>query len=342
MSVRAPSEHRLVGMATEHDDPPERLLARVCSTARALGLSVRTERAYRSWIIRFVRFSGLRHPCTLGVEETRRFLESLSTTRKVGAGALNQAHAALAFLYRDVLHEPARCAASVPHARRSGPADALTPDEARRILAHVAPARRLAASLLYGAGLSLMECVTLRVADVDLARSRIHVRDARGGMGRFTMLPEALRDALVEQIEAVRRQHLRDVQCGGGFVPLPATPERPNPHATREWRMAWLFPAARQHVDRATRQRRRCHVFGTTLQRAVRGAARRAGVTKRVTPRVLRHSFAAHLLRMGAEVGTVQGLVGHRDVATTLGWVRAIDAANVRVRSPLDDPTTGG
>ena len=316
----------------------ERLLDKVHAVARARHLSPRTEEAYRSWIVRFVRFSDLRHPSELGPADVRRFLEWLAAERRVSASTLNQAHAGLLFLYRDVLREPARCPAAIPRARlRGNPADVLAPVEASRLLAAVVPGHRLAVSLLYGAGLRLMECLTLRVKDVDIARRRIHVREGKGGKGRFTVLPEALREGIVDQIDRVRRQHGRDVQRGGGYVVLPGAFDRKSPKANRDWRWTWVFPASRQYVDPVTGQRRRHHVFDTTIQRAVADAAHRAGLTKRVTPHTLRHSFATQLLRNGYDIRTVQELLGHRDVSTTMIYLHVLDEG-VGVRSPLDSP----
>jgi integron integrase len=313
-------------------DGDERLLARAHRAARSRHLSRRTEGAYRWWIVRFVRFCELRHPSTVDVSDGRRFFEWLATERRATSGTLRQARAALVFLYRDVLGEPDRCPPLVvPVSQHAAPREALTPEEVSRLLASVAPARRLAVSLLYGAGLELLECATLRVKDVDLARRRIHVWGADGGAGRFTLLPDRLRDAIAAQIDAVRRQHSRDARAGGGYIEWPGGTTR----AVRDWRFAWLFPAARQRVHRLTGQRRRHHIAGTTLQRAVAAAARAAGLVRRVTPRTLRHTFAMHLLRSGSDVRVVQELLGHRDLSTTMEYVRSGDGRS-GVRSPLD------
>jgi len=315
----------------------ERLLARVHEVARTRDLSPRTERAYRAWIVRLVRFGGMRHPGQLEPADVRRFLESLATERSLAAGTLDQAHAALRFLYRDVLCEPERCPPTIPHARRPERSpEFLSPEEVERLLSNVVPAHRLAVSLLYGTGLRLTECLSLRVTDVDVARGRIHVRDVKGGKGRFTVLPRTRRAALEEQLDRVRHQHARDAQRGGGYIVLPSAFDREGPTAVRDWRWAWVFPAARQYRDRATGQRRRHHVFATTVQRAVADAARVAGLTKRVTPHTLRHSFATQLLRSGYDVRTVQELLGHRDVSTTLRYLHVVDRG-LGVRSPLDD-----
>jgi integron integrase len=324
-------------MDSSHDGPrPGRLLARVHAVARSRHLSARTEEAYRSWIVRFVRFHDTRHPATLGEAEVRAFLEWLATEGKLAASTLNQAHAALLFLYRDVLCDPLRCPPTIPYARSaSREADTLSAEEAKRLLAEVAPAHRLTVALLYGSGLRLMECLSLRVKDVDFERCRIHVRDGQGGKGRFTMLPEALREALAAQVDRVRHQHGRDVQAGGGYVVLPYAFDRKSPTAVRDWRWAWVFPSRRQYVDGETGKRRRHHVFDTTIQRAVEVAARRAGLSKRVTPHTLRHSFATQLLRSGYDARTVQELMGHRDLSTTMRYLHVLDRG-AGVRSPLD------
>ena len=325
-------------MDISHVERPRegRLLARVHAVARARHLSPRTEESYRSWIVRFVRHKELRHPAVLGETDVRGFLEWLATTGKVAASTLNQAHAALLFLYRDVLREPSKCPSSIPYARAvSRAVDTLSAEEAKRLLGEVAPRHRVAVSLLYGSGLRLMECLTLRVKDVDFARRRIHVRDGKGGKGRFTMLPRVVRGALAAQVDHVRRQHARDVQAGGGYVALPHAFDRKSPAAVRDWRWAWMFPSGRQYRDVETGQRRRHHVFATTIQRAVEAAARGAGLSKRVTPHTLRHSFATQLLRSGYDVRTVQVLMGHRDLSTTMRYLHVLDRG-MGVRSPLD------
>ena len=325
-------------MDSSHDERPSagRLLARVHAVARSRHLSPRTEEAYRSWIVRFVRFNDTRHPADLGEREVRAFLEWLAVEGNVAASTANQAHAALLFLYRDVLGDASRCPPSIPYARpASREADTLSAGEARCLLAEVAPAHRVAVALLYGAGLRLMECLSLRVKDVDFARDRIHVRDGKGGKGRFTMVPAVLRGALAAQVDHVRRQHARDVQAGGGYVVLPYALDRKSPSAVRDWRWAWVFPSARQYREPMSGQRRRHHVFDTTIQRAVEMAARRAGLSKRVTPHTLRHSFATQLLRSGYDVRTVQELMGHRDLSTTMRYLHVLDRG-AGVRSPLD------
>jgi site-specific recombinase XerD len=284
---------------------------------------VRTEAAYRWWIVRFVRFCGVRHPSTVEAGEAGRFLDWLAVERRATPSTRRQARASLVFLYRDVLGDPEGCPPPLPRSNwRANAPQVLTPDEVGRLLACVAPERHLAVALLYGAGLELTECITLRVSDVDFGRRRIRVRAADGGMGRFTVLPDSLRDATAAQVDTVRRLHGRDAVAG---------------RTVGDWRSAWLFPAARVHMDRATGRRCRWHVVGTTVQRAVAAAAKRAGLSQRVTPRMLRHGFATHLVRTGSDVRLVQSLLGHRDVSTTMEYTHMhSDDLERGARSPLD------
>lgn len=310
-----------------------RLMHQVRAAARERGFRARTERTYCSWIVRYVRFCGLRHPRVLEASDVERFLEWLGGERGAGASTLAQARAALCFLYREVLHVPDRC---VRHRIARGAVavpDTLSPDEAERLLAALPARARLAASLMYGAGLRLAECIALRVSDVDVRRRRIHVYDA-DGRRRVAVLPLALVEVIERQIETVRRLHLRDVQRGGGWVVTRDVASGQGSLAVRQWRSAWLFPARRQYRDRRSGQWRRHHVSATTVQRAIASAAR-ACLAKRVTPRVLRHTFAMQLLRNGCDVYVVRELLGHRDVSTTLRYLAGMERSPA-VRSPLD------
>jgi integron integrase len=311
-----------------------RLMDQVRGVARERELRERTVKAYCSWIVRYVRYCGLRHPRVLEASDCERFLDSLARERRLGASTLAQAKAALSFLYRDVLAEPERCrvrpiargAVTAPHT--------ISPDEAERLLAALSGRNRLAASLMYGAGLRLTECIALRVGDVDVRRRRVHVYDS-DGRRRVVALPIALLGVTERQIERVRRQHFLDVRRGGGWVVVRGAAAERGTFAVRQWRTSWLFPASRQHEDRATGQWRRHHVSATTVQRAIAAAAHEAGIGERVTARTLRHSCATQLLRSGYDVEVVRELLGHRDLSTTLRHLGGMERRPA-VRSPLD------
>lgn len=311
-----------------------RLMDQVRTAARERGFRPRTEKTYCSWIVRYVRFCGLRHPRELEASDAERFLGWLEGDGRVKASTMVQARAALRFLYRDVLHEPDRCARHRIVRDAVSLPETISPDEADRLLAALPARARLAASLMYGAGLRLTECIALRVRDVDVRRRRIHVYDA-DGRRRVAVLPLALVDAIERQTEAVRRMHSRDVQRGGGWVVLRGAALEPGSLAVRQWRSTWLFPARRRYRDRIAGEWRRHHVSATAVQRAIASGAERAGLAKRVTPRMLRHSFATQLLRNGYDVYVVQELLGHRDVSTTLRHIGGMDRSRA-VRSPLD------
>lgn len=311
-----------------------RLMDQVRSAAHGRGLRERTVKAYRSWIVRYVRFCGLRHPRSLVAGDGERFLEWLAHERRVGASTLVQARAALSFLYRDVLGEAERCPVRAIARGAAAAPQTISPEEAERLLAALSGRSWLAAALMYGAGLRLGECISLRARDVDVRRRRVYVYDA-DGRRRVVALPDALVGAMARQIERVRRQHFLDVRRGGGWVVVRGPAAGSSTFAVREWRSSWIFPASRQHRDRISGRWRRHHVSATTVQRAIAAAARKAGLTKHVTPRTLRNSFASQLLRNGYDVQVVRTLLGHRDLSTTLRHLGGMERSP-SVRSPLD------
>lgn len=311
-----------------------RLMEQVRSVARERGLRPRTIETYCSWIVRYVRYCGLRHPRVLDTSDGDRFLDSLSGEGRLGASTVGQARAALGFLYRYVLAEPGR--RPLRAIARGGTVArlALSPEEAKRLLVALSGRNRLAAALMYGTGIRLSECISLRAGDAELRRRRVHVYDP-DGRRRAVALPITLLDSLERQIEGVRRQHLRDARRGGGWVVARGTLADVGAFAVRQWRSSWLFPARRQHRDRVADQWRRDHVSATTIQRAIAAAARQAGLAKRVTAGTLRHSCAIQLLRNGYDVYVVRELLGHRDLSTTLRYLGEMDRRST-VRSPLD------
>lgn len=316
--------------------PEPRLLDRMRAALRARHYSERTEQAYCLWVKRFVRFHGMRHPAELGEAEINAFLTHLALECHVSASTQNQALSALLFLYRHVLARELR-ELDVVRARRPVRLPVvLTREEVRAVLARMRGRERLMASLLYGSGLRLMECVRLRVLDLDFERGEIAVRSGKGDKDRVTMLPAALRQPLVDHLREVKRIHEADVAAGWGRVLLPDALERKYPNAAAEWRWQWVFPQADRWRDPATGRQGRHHVDPSILQRAVRRAATEAGITKRVSCHTFRHSFATHLLESGYDIRTIQELLGHKDVKTTMVYTHVLNAGAGGVRSPMD------
>ncbi len=314
-----------------------RLLDRVRAVIRARHYSRRTEGAYVAWIRRYILFHDKRHPTDMGAPEITRFLSSLAVEGNVAASTQNQALSALLFLYRDVLEVELPWLDGIVRAKRPQRLPVvLTRDEVRAVLRRLEGAPRLMAYLLYGAGLRLLEGCRLRIQDVDFASNQIVVRGGKGDKDRMTMLPAVIKPDLARHLESVREQYRRDVECGAGWVELPTALAREYPNAGREWVWHWVFPATRMYVERLTGQRRRHHLHESVLQRAVKHAVWHAGIAKRAGPHTLRHSFATHLLEEGRDIRTVQELLGHRDLSTTMIYTHVLNLGPAAVRSPVD------
>jgi integron integrase len=314
-----------------------RLLDRVRVELRTLHYSARTEKSYVGWIRRFIVFHGKRHPETMGELEIGAFLSSLATEAKVAASTQNQALAALLFLYQTVLGRELRWMGDLVHAKRPVHVpEVLTPAEAVTLLAGLTGPTALVGSLLYGAGLRLLEALRLRAKDVDFGRREIVVRRGKGQKDRHTVLPAKVVEPLRDHLEAVAEQHRSDVEEGRGFVELPEALRRKYPSAPREWPWQWVFPATRTYVDAATRETRRHHLHESVVQKEIRRAACAAQIPKHVTPHTLRHSFATHLLESGYDIRTIQELLGHKDVSTTMIYTHVLNRGAGGVRSPLD------
>jgi integron integrase len=304
---------------------------------RARQLSPRTEQAYTAWIIRYIRYLHMRHPTELGEADIVAYLTFLAAERRVSRSTQMQALSALMLLYREVLGIKI---GDIRNALRSFtptrlPA-VLSRAEVRLLLEHLNGTTQLVALLLYGSGLRLMECLTLRVKDIDFDQSEIRVRRGKGDKDRITMLPTAARGALLTQLQRVRVLHTRDLEQGAGHVSLPAALERKAPDWAAQLAWQWVFPASRRYRDASSGRERRHHIHETAVQRAMQAAVRATGIAKRATCHTLRHSFATHLLEDGYDIRTLQELLGHSDVSTTMIYTHVLNRGRLGVRSPAD------
>ena len=330
----------------QHSDSPQvsrsspqapRLLDRLRDVIRAKHYSRRTKKTYRYWVRYFIFFHGKRHPGEMGAAEITSFLNWLASERNVAAATQNQALNALLFLYRHVLERDLPWLEGLVRAKRPVRLPVvLSEAEVRRLLAGLEGVRWLMASLLYGAGLRLQECVQLRVKDLDFAYRQIFVRDGKGGRDRVTMLPEEAVQPLQAHLGKLRTLHRKDLIEGYGEVWLPHALARKYPRAGFEWGWQFVFPSKKRSPDPETGVIRRHHVYPDTLHRAVKRAARAAGIIKPVSCHTLRHSFATHLLQSGSDIRTVQELLGHSDVSTTMVYTHVMNKGARGVRSPLD------
>jgi integron integrase len=309
----------------------------VIAALRVRHRSPRTEKAYLAWIRRFIRFHGGRHPAGLGEAQVAEFLTALAVRRHVAASTQNQALAALLFLYREVLGVALPWPDQLVRAQRPERLPVvLGRPEVGEVLARLAPPYRLVGLLLYGSGLRLMECLTLRVKDLDFTTHQLTVREGKGDKDRRTVLPLSVADELRRQLDAGRQRHAAERARGQGWVALPTGLERKFPGAGRDWPWQWVFPATRTYRHEPTGQQRRHHLHETAVQRAVRAAARAAGLHQRVTCHTFRHSFATHLLEDGYDIRTVQELLCHGDVRTTMIYTHVLNRGYAGVRSPAD------
>ena len=330
---------------TPQKPPEKKLLDVVRDAIRTKHYSIRTEEAYVNWVRRFILFHGKRHPKEMGGPEIEAFLTHLAVEGHVSASTQNQALSALLFLYRTVIHLELDYPIDSVRAKPSQHLpEVLTKDEARQVIAQMSGIYQLQAKLLYGSGLRLLECLRLRVKDLDFDRRAIIVRDTKGNEDRVTMLPDSVIEPLKEQLLRVKRLHLEDLAKGGGAVYLPDAPDRKFPNAAREWLWQYVFPSDQLSADPRSGVIRRHHLDESGLQKAVRAAARAAGLDKRVTCHTFRHSYATHLLENHYDIRTVQELLGHKDVRTTMIYTcilsevegHVLQRGGLAVRSPLD------
>jgi integron integrase len=321
------------------DDGKPKLLEQLRQQIRVRNYSIRTETVYAEWAKRFIRFHRYRHPAEMGAAEIEAFLTHLAVARNVSASTQNQALAALLFLYKEVLKLELPWLEGIVRAKKPRHLPVvLTREEVAAVLGQLDGVRWIVASLLYGAGLRLLEALRLRVKDVDFARGEILVRDGKGQKDRVTMLPQRLVLPLQEHLRKAELLHQRDLAEGFGLANLPFALARKYPSAAAEWGWQFVFPSINRSVDPRSKGIFRHHLHEKTIQRGVREAVRRAGLIKHATPHTLRHSFATHLLESGQDIRTVQALLGHSDVKTTMIYTHVLNRGGFAVLSPLDRP----
>jgi integron integrase len=317
---------------------PKKLLDQVRDALRRQHYSYRTEESYVYWIRRFILFHQKRHPRELGLAEVEQYLTYLAVDEQVAASTQNQARSALLFLYREVLHltidDPREVVAA--RAPRRLPT-VLSRQEVKAVITHLSYPYRLMGQLLYGSGLRLMECLRLRVKDLDFAQLQVLVREGKGDTDRITMLPDSLVVPLQEHLATLRLAHLKELVEGRGAVSMPTALARKYINAEREWGWQYVFPARADSEDPRSGRHLRHHLDPSTLQKAVRAAVKAAGLTKHASCHTFRHSFATHLIEAGYDIRTVQELLGHSDVRTTMIYTHVLNRGGRGVRSPLDD-----
>ena len=328
-------------MTTQNPTPPhpgKKLLDQYRDQIRLKQYSPRTEKTYTQWVREYILFHDKRHPREMGVAEINQFITHLVVERNASASTQNQAISAILFLYRNLLQidlDEATLTFIRPKKGKRVPV-VLSREEARAIIASMAGPYKLMVQVMYGSGLRLMECLRMRVKDIDFENHRILVYDGKGGDDRVTMLPDSIVAFLREHLARVKAIHQKDLAAGLGSVYMPFGLNEKIPTAHREWIWQYVFPASTPSIDPETGMLRRHHIHETALQKAIRAATQLAGIDKRVTPHTFRHSFATHLLESGYDIRTVQELLGHKDVKTTMIYTHVLQRGGLAVKSPLD------
>jgi len=316
---------------------PRKLLDHVRDVLRVNHYSARTEEAYVGWIRRYILYHNKKHPREMGALEVELYLTNLAVGEKVSTNTQKQALNALVFLYHRVLQKQLGRFRDIERPKRPQRRPlVLSKHEVERILRVMSGTHQLIATLLFGTGMRLLECLRLRIKDVDFALNQIVVRDGKGWKDRITMLPQRTKPELQKHLARVREIHRRDLGCGNGRVYLPDALERKFPNANREWAWQYVFPATTLSIDSRTGQCRRHHLHENSVQKALNKAVRLAGIAKPATCHTLRHSFATELLSTGYDIRTVQELLGHKDVSTTMIYTHVLNRPGLGVRSPLD------
>ena len=321
----------------ESGAPKPKLLDQVRQSIRARHYSKSTEKTYVDWIKRFIIFHKLRHPAEMGESEINQFLTHLAVNKTVSASTQNQALSAILFLYQQVLKKELQWIEAAVRAKKPKRLPVVISEaEVKSILNLMQGPAKLIASLLYGSGLRLSECLQLRFKDIDFAKNQIIVRDGKGQKDRVTLLPESIKEPLLAHLRNVYRLHQKDLREGAGLVVLPFALARKYPNADREWAWQWAFPAPTRYFDREAKIERRHHLLDRVVQKATREAVLQAKIGKPATPHTFRHSFATSLLEAGYDIRTIQELMGHKDVSTTMIYTHVLNKGGLGVRSPID------
>jgi len=317
--------------------PQPKLLDQLSAALRVRRYSRRTEATYCQWVKRYIFFHQVRHPAEMAEPEINAFLTHLAVKQKVSASTQNQALSALLFLYRHVIGREIGDLGDVIRARKPRRLPVvMTREEVKAVLANLTGDRWLAASLMYGAGLRLMECLRLRAQDLDFTRNEVLVRSGKGDKDRITMLPESLKSPLQEHLNKVQLIHQSDLADGWGRVQMPHALDRKYPNAPFEWRWQWVFPQENRWKNTRAGEEGRHHMHETILQRAIKVSVNKAKIVKRVGCHTFRHSFATHLLEAGYDIRTIQELLGHKNINTTMIYTHVLNKGGHGVRSPVD------
>ena len=326
-----------MSLLVKNESAKPKLLEQCKIILRTRHYALRTEKSYLDWIKRFILFHGKRHPQEMGEAEIAAFLNHLANEGRVAAATQNQALSALLFLFNIVLERPLGTFEGLQRVQRPPKLPTvLSKPEVRSVLRELSGPYRLMGDLLYGSGLRLMECLRLRVKDVDFYQHQITLREGKGGKERVTMLPTLVIPALRAHLETVKNAHEQELAAGLGTVWLPEAYVRKNPAAAKQWAWQWVFPAEKRSANPVSGELHRHHVGEKNLQNAVKAAVKRSGITKPASPHTFRHSFATHLLEAGYDIRTVQELLGHSDVSTTMIYTHVLNKPGLAVRSPLD------
>ncbi|MBU50919.1 MAG: integrase [Deltaproteobacteria bacterium] len=318
--------------------PPKRkLLERVRATIRLMQYSRATEKTYTSWIKRFILFHNKRHPTTMDTPEIEQDLTHLAVQKNVAASTQNQALHAILFLYNEVLKQELSSPVDALRAKKPRRLPVvLSKDEVTQILQQLEAPYLLLVQLLYGCGLRLMECLTLRVKDLDFSQNLILIRDGKGGKDRITMLPSTLRKALQKQLEHAKKQHQADLLDGYGATTLPYALTRKSPNAATSWGWQYIFPSKQRCFDPDSETYKRHHIHQSSIHKAIKRATKRCNIHKHVSSHTFRHSFATHLLQDGYDIRTIQELLGHKELSTTMIYTHVLNRGRISVKSPLD------